>query len=142
MVAKNLQNTYKLGEINSRMFIEKYRPKTFSEVFGQADIVKRIEALTNSMNIPHLLFAGPPGIGKSTLALIVMKELFGEDSALRIEEDRNQRAELSKEKKLHAKTRGDMMVKYFSERVAPGLNDVAERKDALAMWKEMHMHWK
>jgi replication factor C small subunit len=62
----------------SKIWTEKYRPKTFSEVFGQADIVKRIEALTNSMNIPHLLFAGPPGIGKSTLALIVMKELFGE----------------------------------------------------------------
>ena len=62
----------------SKIWTEKYRPKTFSEVFGQADIVKRIEALTNSMNIPHLLFAGPPGIGKSTLALIVMKDLVGE----------------------------------------------------------------
>lgn len=62
----------------SKIWTEKYRPKTFSQVFGQVDIVRRIEALTNSMNIPHLLFAGPPGIGKSTLALIVMKELFGE----------------------------------------------------------------
>ena len=30
------------------------------------------------MNIPHLLFAGPSGIGKSTLALIIVKELFKE----------------------------------------------------------------
>ena len=30
------------------------------------------------MNIPHLLLAGPAGIGKSTLALIVVKQLFGE----------------------------------------------------------------
>ncbi len=34
--------------------------------------------MTNSLNIPHLLFAGPAGTGKSTLALIVVKELFGE----------------------------------------------------------------
>jgi len=40
------------------------------------NIVKRVEALTNSLNIPHLLFAGPAGTGKSTLALIVVKDLF------------------------------------------------------------------
>ena len=37
-----------------------------------------LQSLTNALNIPHLLFAGPAGIGKSTLALIVVKELFGE----------------------------------------------------------------
>ena len=45
---------------------------------GQESIIKRVEALTNSLNIPHLLFAGPAGTGKSTIALIVVKELFGE----------------------------------------------------------------
>ena len=34
--------------------------------------------LVNSLNIPHLLFAGPAGTGKSTLALIIVKQLFGE----------------------------------------------------------------
>jgi len=58
------------------IWTEKYRPTTFPELFGQEGIVKRVEALTNSMNIPHLLFAGPAGTGKSTLALIVVKELF------------------------------------------------------------------
>jgi replication factor C small subunit len=43
---------------------------------GQDDIVKRVESLTNSLNIPHLLFAGPAGTGKSTLALIIVRELF------------------------------------------------------------------
>jgi replication factor C small subunit len=62
----------------SSIWTEKYRPSKFSEVVGQDPIVKRIEALTGSMNIPHLLFAGPAGTGKSTLALIVVKELFKE----------------------------------------------------------------
>jgi replication factor C small subunit len=62
----------------SEIWTEKYRPTEFLEVVGQDNIVKRIESLTNSLNIPHLLFAGPAGTGKSTLALIIVKKLFGE----------------------------------------------------------------
>jgi len=62
---------------DTSIWTEKYRPKKFESVVGQEDIVKRVQNLTNSMNIPHLLFAGPAGTGKSTLALIVVKELFG-----------------------------------------------------------------
>tara|TARA_Y100000296_G_C5173946_1_gene258911 strand:+ start:2377 stop:3345 length:969 start_codon:yes stop_codon:yes gene_type:complete len=58
------------------IWTEKYRPSTFDEVVGQQEIVKRVKSLVSAMNIPHLLFAGPAGIGKSTLALIVVKELF------------------------------------------------------------------
>ncbi len=43
---------------------------------GQDEIVKRVESLTNSLNIPHLLLTGPAGTGKSTLALIIVKELY------------------------------------------------------------------
>ncbi len=62
----------------SEIWTEKFRPSQFSEMVGQDEVVKRVEALTNSLNIPHLLFAGPAGTGKSTLALIVVKELYGE----------------------------------------------------------------
>src|SRR4030043_125668 len=61
----------------SSIWTEKYRPKEFLEVVGQEDIIKRVESLTNSLNIPHLLFAGPAGTGKSTLALIIVKQLYG-----------------------------------------------------------------
>jgi len=60
------------------IWTEKYRPKTFSEVKGQDDIVKRTQAFVKQKNMPHLLFAGPAGIGKSTLALVTARELFGE----------------------------------------------------------------
>ncbi|HVY01527.1 MAG TPA: replication factor C small subunit [Candidatus Nanoarchaeia archaeon] len=63
--------------MQSDIWTEKYRPSTFDEVVGQHEIVKRVRSLTQSMNIPHLLFAGPAGTGKSTLALITIKELFG-----------------------------------------------------------------
>ncbi|MDO8516590.1 MAG: replication factor C small subunit [Nanoarchaeota archaeon] len=62
----------------SDVWTERYRPKKFDELIGQDEIVKRVKSLADSMNIPHLLFAGPAGTGKSTLALIIVKELFGE----------------------------------------------------------------
>ena len=61
----------------SAIWTEKYRPKKFEELVGQDDIIKKVQNLTRAMNIPHLLFAGPAGTGKSTLALIVVKDLFG-----------------------------------------------------------------
>ena len=62
----------------SKIWTEKFRPTKFEDVLGQEHIVKRVQALTNSLNIPHLMFAGPAGTGKSTLALITVKDLFGE----------------------------------------------------------------
>ena len=63
----------------SEIWTEKYRPSKFSELVGQDEIVKRVSSLANSMNVPHLLFAGPSGTGKSTLALIIVKELYKND---------------------------------------------------------------
>jgi len=65
--------------MKSEIWTERYRPATFSEIVGQEDTVKKVQSLTNSLNIPHLLFAGPAGTGKSTLALIIVKELFGKN---------------------------------------------------------------
>ena len=65
--------------MESGIWTEKYRPNDFDQIFGQDSIIKRVEALTNSLNIPHLLFAGPAGTGKSTLALVVVKQLYGKD---------------------------------------------------------------
>ncbi|MEA3431004.1 MAG: replication factor C small subunit [Nanoarchaeota archaeon] len=62
----------------SSIWTEKYRPKTFEEMKGQKHIVKRIRAFVEQKNMPHLMFAGPAGVGKTTLSLIVARELFGD----------------------------------------------------------------
>jgi len=63
---------------SSSIWTEKYRPTKFEDVYGQDEIIKRVKNLSGSLNLPHMLFAGPAGIGKSTLAIIVAKELFKE----------------------------------------------------------------
>ena len=59
------------------IWTEKYRPKEFSDIKGQKEIVKRTKAFVKQKNMPHLLFAGPAGIGKTSLALVIAKKLFG-----------------------------------------------------------------
>ncbi|KAA0006856.1 MAG: replication factor C small subunit [Thermoplasmata archaeon] len=60
------------------IWIEKYRPKTLKEVVGHREIVERLSAYVRTKNIPHLLFAGPAGTGKTTCAIAIARELFGE----------------------------------------------------------------
>lgn len=49
------------------------------EVYGQERIIERLKAYAEQGNIPHLLFAGPAGTGKTTSALALSKELYGDN---------------------------------------------------------------
>jgi len=60
------------------IWTEKYRPKKLDEVVNQEEIVERLKAFVKSKNLPHLLFAGPAGVGKTTCALAIAHELYGE----------------------------------------------------------------
>jgi replication factor C small subunit len=60
------------------VWVEKYRPRRLEDVVGQDDIVARLEAYVKTGSLPHLLFAGPAGTGKTTCAIALARELFGE----------------------------------------------------------------
>ncbi len=60
------------------MWAEKYRPKTLGDIVNQKGIVERLKSFARSRNVPHCIFAGPPGTGKTTAALCLARDLYGD----------------------------------------------------------------
>ena len=65
--------------MDSALWAEKYRPADFSDIIGQDEIINRIRAFVKHQNLPHLMFSGPPGVGKTSTAIVVAKQLYGEN---------------------------------------------------------------
>lgn len=61
----------------NEIWIEKYRPASLSEIVGQDDIVATLKAFVRKKDIPHMIFAGPAGTGKTSAAIAMASELFG-----------------------------------------------------------------
>ncbi len=60
------------------IWTEKYRPSRLSDIVGQDEIIRKLQSFVNHRELPHLIFAGPAGVGKTTTALALTMELFGE----------------------------------------------------------------
>ena len=61
------------------IWIEKYRPQTLEEIHGQEEIVERLSSYIEQDDVPHLLFSGQAGVGKTTAATAIAREIYGDD---------------------------------------------------------------
>ncbi|WP_010917747.1 replication factor C small subunit [Thermoplasma volcanium] len=60
------------------IWTEKYRPKSLSEIYGEDENIQKLKSFVEKKELPHLLFAGSVGTGKTSTAIALAIELFGE----------------------------------------------------------------
>ncbi len=65
--------------LSTGMWVEKYRPSKLSEIVNQKEIIGSLEALIKDpTDMPHLMFSGSAGVGKTTTALCISRQILGE----------------------------------------------------------------
>ena len=63
-----------------RLWVEKYRPKTLDDLVLSDDVKQKVQEWLREKHVPHLLLAGVPGTGKTTLARILVSNIIKDSS--------------------------------------------------------------
>ncbi len=66
-----------MTHIQDEMFVEKYRPQSLDDIVGHDALIKRLGEYVDRSDMPHLLFAGPAGVGKTAALTAFAREKFG-----------------------------------------------------------------
>ena len=64
-------------------WVEKYRPKSFDDIVSQNIAINSLKAFIKKGDMPHMIFTGPAGTGKTSAALIIAKEMLKGESYYR-----------------------------------------------------------
>ena len=62
-----------IGQVENTLWVESFRPDTLDGYIGNEHIIEKVRIFIENGDVPHLLFYGPAGTGKTTLAKIIAK---------------------------------------------------------------------
>jgi len=62
-------------EVNNSLWVEKYRPRKLTEYVGNEHLKQKVSDYLTSGDVPHLLFFGKAGTGKTTLAKLIVNSI-------------------------------------------------------------------
>ena len=62
-------------QVNNSLWVEKYRPRTLDEYVGNEHLKEKVSDYLKSGEVPHLLFFGKAGTGKTTLAKLIVNSI-------------------------------------------------------------------
>ena len=62
-------------KVNNSLWVEKYRPKKLSEYVGNEHLKEKVADYLQTGDVPHLLFFGKAGTGKTTLAKLIVNSI-------------------------------------------------------------------
>lgn len=65
--------------MSKSIYAEKYRPNHLDDIVGQEHVIEYIKSYIENDDIPHMLFAGPAGVGKTTVGKALARDLYGDD---------------------------------------------------------------
>lgn len=64
--------------VNQTLWVEKYRPETLDEIVGHEQSVERLQHYADDAEVPHMIFSGPPGTGKTASIVAFAREVYGD----------------------------------------------------------------
>lgn len=79
MTASDTGESASDSTVANEVWVESYRPSKIEDIVGQDDITKQLQGYVDEGELPNLLFSGKPGIGKTTAAVAIAKEIYGDD---------------------------------------------------------------
>ena len=62
-------------EVNNSLWVEKYRPKKLEDYVGNEHLKSKVQVYLENDDVPHLLFYGKAGTGKTTLAKLIANSI-------------------------------------------------------------------